>query len=194
MLANTKNMKFFKKIKSKKWLVLLFFSLILIVAVISISLAWFTKNTDDDNFSLNFAKVSVNLKDSVTNSKTINVYNSAKTPLLPGDTIYSDITVENTGDVDCYYIVCFKCEEINLNKDFYFSNAKTLISNSQNKALGILKAGEEQTLNLEGFVDTNFSLQNITTNFSCTVFAIQTKNITQENAYAELINLKNTAV
>lgn len=186
-----------KKVKlsnSKKWIILVVVFLVLAVVGLSISLAWFTKNTNDDAFELNFANVSIELSDAITGENTFYITNSASntlTLLMPGDKIYSSIKVTNTGDCGVYYLVCLKSSEINLENDFYF-NTDTQISNSINKGMGVLNVGEEHTLNLESVIDKTLTTQGITANFTCSVYAIQSKNITVDTAYNELARMKTS--
>ena len=187
-------MKKLKLSKSKKLIIIITVFLVLVIIGISISLAWFTKNTNDDAFELNFANVSINITDNLTGENTFYITNSLTNPitfLMPGDKIYSNIKVTNTGDCTVFYIVNLKSSEINLNSDFYF-NSQTLTSNNTNKGMGALNAGEYHTLNLQSEIDKTLTTQRIPATFTCTVYAIQSKNISKDNAYSELINMKSS--
>jgi len=186
-------MKIKKTNSAKKWIIIVILIFLILAVVFSISLAWFTKESIDDNFDLNFANVSISLSGEQSEAlefKIINTKEEERSVLMPGDTINTKIRVTNIGDVQCYYLVNLSAKEINFNQDYYF-NQSTLLTNEENKNLGILNVGEYHILNLEKLIDINFSEQGKKVNFICSVYAIQTKNITKENAYLELISLKD---
>lgn len=185
-------MKRTKLSRSKKWILGVTILILLLTVTISISLAWFTKEVVDDNFDLNFANVDIGLTGENGDVFEFEILSSnSRKKLMPGDTISSKIRVTNLGEVACYYLVCLKSNELNLETDFIY-NSSTQISNSDNKALGVLETKEYHILDLASKIDENLTEQGIIARFTCSVYAIQTRNITLDTAYNELIKLKNS--
>ena len=183
-----------KKITKTKILIFILIVLIFITIGVSISIAWFTKEKLDENFDLNFANVDINLSAVETGPLKFEIFNNLgekQTKLMPGDTINFPVRITNVGNVSCYYLVNLYSSELKVNNDYYF-NGLSEISTSENKNLGELNAEEFHLLNLTNIVDTNLTSQGNKVNFVCTAYAIQTKNLTKEEAYLELINLKNS--
>jgi len=179
--------------------------IVFVISVVStaFTFAWFTnKATGTGNFT--FGTINIDADNGTDNEDVEVVVSRANGTIaataMPGDYVSASVRVKNIGDCDLYYLVCFVCNERLLtsayNNDYFYdtSLSTSSISTTVTKKVGALSVGKNQIINVNLQIDPKLTAVpegDITIN--CGVYAIQSKNITEEEAYIELQKMKVAA-
>ena len=177
--------------KNKISIIIIAFVLVITLICVTITLAWFTRSKQDDNFNLDYADIEINVDDGQDNKKVdvkiLDAENNEYSLLMPGDKVKLTVRVTNVGNAECYYILNFKSDNnILLLNNFYYFNEEVKVYSENIKELGVLKVGESHILTLYSNIDNSFSLQGFKENYEVNAYAIQKQNLTEEKAFEEL--------
>lgn len=188
----------FQKSKKKLDIRLIVSIIVFCIAIVTtaITFAWFT-DKDSETAELTFGTIDIavdNGTDSVAAKVVATRLDGTTTEvIMPGDTISANLRVKNVGTADCYYLVCFICQDKLLEgtfyQDYYFdsSSSLSLISTSANKKVSTLAVGAGQIVNVTFKIQENVTeLPEGESQIRCAVYAIQKANLTEAEAWEEL--------
>ena len=191
--------------KEKGKLVLIILAmLVLAMGGIWVSKAFFSDTGNKSGSSkVQFGTVDISAdggSDSATSIFKITDIEGETSSIMPGTTISSSVRVRNIGTVDCYYLVCFICNNnvlaSSFNNDYFYNTAPSTVTKStlDNKLCGSLSANQNQTLNVSLTVSTSLIEDDLTSHdakITCVVYAVQKEHITEQKAYYLLQSKKS---
>ena len=189
--------KFNAFIKDKNKVFLAAFAIIFVsVMLIFISGAWFTSSSSETaTGTINFGSVDISAEGGTDNEEavvTVRDVEDLTSAIMPGSTLSASVRVNNIGTADCYYLVCFICNDnilsTSFNNDYFYNAASTsaVKSTIDNKLCGTIVKSTSQTINVKLVVNTALTeeeLSNSQVQIKCIAYAVQKANLTQEQAY-----------